>query len=84
MQLSISSKTIPSPGQTPGTRLEWGKNPPLGQSLCTKRLPRDKTGSQRPHPRDKVRKFHKCIYKLSPKLFEMKSFVVSTNKTVFQ
>ena len=40
-------------GQTPGRRLEGGKNPPLGQSLCTKAPPpRTKYGIQRPHPQD--------------------------------
>ena len=67
MQLSISSKTIPSETIIVYKTLSSGQNkeskaPPLGH---------------------KVRKFHECIYKLLT-LFEMKSFVVSTNKTVFQ
>ena len=45
------SKPSP-PGQTSGTRLEGDKNPPPRQSLCTKTPPQDKTGNQKPHPRD--------------------------------
>ena len=49
MQVSISSITIPPP---PRHDLKGAKTLPPGQSLCTKTLPRDKTGSQKPHPRD--------------------------------
>ena len=73
MQVSILSKTIPS-----GTRLEGSKkpdihcvqNPPFGTEL----------GVKSSTPGHKVRKFYKYIRTL----FDMKSFVVSTNKTVFQ
>ena len=41
MHLSISSKTNPPPQeQTRWKRLEGGKNPPPGQSLCTRNPPR--------------------------------------------
>ena len=83
MQVSISSITIP-PGQVSGTRLEGSKNPPPGTSFCTKTLHLGQyRESKAPHPGHEVRKFHKCIYKLLT-LFETKSFVDSTNKTVFQ
>ena len=52
MQVSISSITIP-PGQTPGTRLEGSKNPPPLDNHCVQRpSPRDRKGSQKPHPWD--------------------------------
>ena len=52
MQLSISSKTIPPRDKPPGHDWKGAKTLPPGQSLYTKTLPRDKTGSQKPHPRD--------------------------------
>ena len=81
MRLSISSVTIPrdtTRRRKPSLRDNHcvqrpSSPPPLGQNR----------ESKAPHPGCKVRKFHKCIYKLSLTLFEMKSFVVSTNKTVF-
>ena len=40
-----------SSGQTPGTRLEGSKNSPPGNNHCVQKpSPRDKTGSQKPHP----------------------------------
>ena len=64
LQVSISSKTIPL-GQTSGTRLEGSKNPPPGQSLCTKTLPLGQNRESKAPPLGhKVRKFHECIYKL--------------------
>ena len=66
MQVSISSKTTPprtNPRDT--TWREQKPSLPPGQSLCTKPSPRDRTGSQKPHPRGhKVREFHKYIYEL--------------------
>ena len=51
MQLSISSKTIPPPGQTPGTRLEGGKNPPPGTIIVYKNPPPGtKRGVKNPTP----------------------------------
>ena len=47
MQVSISSKTIP-----PGHDLKGTKTIPPRQSLCTKTLPRDRTGSQKPNLQD--------------------------------
>ena len=70
MQVSVSSKTIP-----PGHDLKGAKTLPTGQSLCTNKE------SKAPPLRHEVKKFHECIYKLT--LFEMRSFVVSTNKMVF-
>ena len=53
MQASISSKTILPPGQTDGIQLEGGKNPPPGKIIVYKNSsPQDKTGGQKPHPRD--------------------------------
>ena len=60
MSVSVSSITIP-----PGTRLEGSKNPPPGQSLCTKALPSGlKRESKAPSPGHKVREFHKHVYEL--------------------
>ena len=47
MQVSILSKTIP-----PGHNLKGAKTLPPGQSLCTKPSRQDRTGSQKPQPRD--------------------------------
>ena len=48
-----------------GTRVEGSKNRPPGQSLCAKTLPLGQSReSKAPPPGHKVRKFHKCIYKL--------------------
>ena len=79
MQVSISSKTIPPPGHD----LKEAKTLPPSpeQSLCTKSGPSGQNReSKAPLSGHKFRKFHK--YTLT--LFEMKSFVVLTNKTVFQ
>ena len=51
MQVSVSSKTIP-PGQTPWTRLEGIKTLPRDNHCVQKPFPWDKTGNQKPHPRD--------------------------------
>ena len=60
MQVSISSITIP-----PGHDLKGAKTLPPGQSFCTKTLPSGQyRESKAPPPGHKVRKFHKCIYKL--------------------
>ena len=67
-----------------GHNLKRAKTFLPGQSLCTKTVPSGQNReSKAPPPGHKVRKFHKYIYKLLT-LLEMKSFVVSTNKTVFQ
>ena len=75
----------PSP---PWSRFEGGKpspHPPKDNHCVQNPCPSEKNGeSKTPPPGHKVRKFHKCIYKLFQTLFEMKSFNVSTNKTVFQ
>ena len=42
-----------------------------------------KQGIESPTLGHKVSKFDKCIYEVSLTLFEMKSFVISTNKMVF-
>ena len=47
MQVSISSKTI-----LPGTRLEGSKTLPRDNPYVQKPSPWDRTGSQKPHPRD--------------------------------
>ena len=78
MQLSISAKP-PTPERNPRIRLEGGKI--LPQEIILYNW--DKMGVKDPPPVHKVRKFHKCICKLSLTLFEMKSFVVSTNKQFF-
>ena len=76
MQVSISSKTIPTPGQTPGTRLEGSKNPPPGTIIVYKNPPLGtiivyknpplgtKQRVKAPPPGHKVRKFHECVHKL--------------------
>ena len=54
------------PGQTPGLDSKGAKPSSLGQSLCTKNPPAGKNRqSKAPPPGHKVRKFRKCIYKLS-------------------
>ena len=79
MQVLISSKTIP-----PGHDSKGQKPCPRDNHCVQNPSPRDKTGSQKPHPLDiKLENFtNVSINRLT--LFEMKSFVVSTNKTVFQ
>ena len=67
------------PGQTPGTQLEGSKNPPPGTIIVYKNT---SLGTKAPPQGYKVRQFQKFIYKLT--LFEMKSFLVSINKMVFQ
>ena len=70
MQLSVSSKA------SPRDMTRRGENPPPpGQSLCTKSL-------QKPGQNNEF-KCHTPRQKILT-LSEMKSFVVSTNKTVFQ
>ena len=67
MQLAVSSKTIPYPWTNPRDTTRKGKNPPPPPtlSLCTKTLPSGQNReSKAPPPGHKVRKFHKCIYKL--------------------
>ena len=84
MQVLISSKTTPLPPQILGRRLERGKNPPPGTVIVYKTPPpRDKTGSQKPHPRDiKLENFTNIS--MNSDTIRNESFVVSTNKTIFQ
>ena len=64
MWVSISSKTFPT-WTNPRDMTQRRQNPPSGQSLCTKILyPGQNRQSKAPPPGHKVRKFHKCIYKL--------------------
>ena len=76
----------PSPlGANPQDTTRSGQKPSPGIIIVYKTPPSGQNGeSNTPPLGHKVEKFHKCIYKLSLTLFEMKSFVVSTNKTVFQ
>ena len=84
MQLSISSVTIPR-DKPHGNDSKEAKTLPSGQPLCRKALPSGQNSESKASPlSNKSRRLHKYIYKLSLTLFEMKSFVVSTNKTVFQ
>ena len=65
MQVSISSKTILPPGQTPGDDLKGAKALPPGQSLCTKALPLGQNRESKAPPLGpRVSKFYKYIYKL--------------------
>ena len=65
MQLSISSKAIHPPATTPETRLEGGKHLTWGNLLCIKTLPSGQNRESEALPQGhKVKKFHKCIYKL--------------------
>ena len=61
MQLSVSSKTIPS-GETPRVRLDGAKNPPP-ETIIVYKNPRleTKQGVKAPSRENKVRKFHKSI-----------------------
>ena len=54
MQLSISFKTIspPPPGKPPGYNLKGAKTHPRDNHCVQKPSPLDRTGSQKPHPRD--------------------------------
>ena len=62
MQVSIPSKTIPPP---PGHDLKEAKPSPRDNRCVQKTCPRDKTGSQKPHPPGhRVSKFHEYICKL--------------------
>ena len=64
MQVSISSKTIPPPGQAPRKRLEGSKNPPP-RIIVYKTLPsRQNRESKAPPPGPRVSKFYKYIHKL--------------------
>ena len=79
MQVSTSSKTIPPPGHD----LKGEKIVPPGQSLCTKALPSGQNKESKATPRYiNLENFTNVSINLT--LFEMKSFMVSTNKTVFQ
>ena len=53
MQVSISSKTIPTRDKPPGHDSKGAKTLPPPDNHCVQKpFPRDKTGSQKPHPRD--------------------------------
>ena len=73
MQVSISSKTIPQ-----GHDLKRAKTLPPRDNHCVQKLsPRDRTGSEKPHPWDiKLENFTNISINSDT---EMKSFVVSTN-----
>ena len=71
MQLSISANPPPPQRETPGNYSKGVKSFP-GTIIVYKISPnRDKTGVKDPPPGHKVRKFHKCICKLSVTLFDM-------------
>ena len=80
IRLSIFHQRPPPPGHD-----STGVKPLPRDSHCVQNpSPRDKIGSQKSHPPGhKVNKFYN-IYKLSLTLFEMKSFIISTNKMVCQ
>ena len=81
--LSVANSCHYNENSKNGKSRLWKDARPSEATPTKPRPPRQKLGCNM-WGGHKVRKFHKYIYKLSLTLFEMKSFVVSTNKIVFQ